>query len=95
MGYKWESSRVLCTLTATDGTKIPLARNRYNGFWYFNALKIHHDTDLTRKEIARQIPITGGRVGGLLALLGTFAEDSALAALVGNSTRTLGRHVSC
>ena len=54
MGYKWESSRALCTLTAPDGTKIPLARNRYNGFWYFNALKLHHDADLTKKEIARQ-----------------------------------------
>jgi hypothetical protein len=55
MGYKWESSRTSCTLTAPDGTKIPLMRNRYNGFWYFNALKIHHDTDLTRKEIGRQL----------------------------------------
>jgi len=54
MGYKRESSRALCTLTAPDETKIPLTRNRYNGFWYFNALKIHHDADLTRKEIARQ-----------------------------------------
>ena len=54
MGYKWESSRALCTLTAPDETRIPLTRNRYNGFWYFNALKIHHDADLTRKEIARQ-----------------------------------------
>ena len=54
MGYKWESSRVLCTLTAPDGTKIPQARNTYNGFWYFNVLKIHQDADLTRKEIARK-----------------------------------------
>ena len=54
MGYKWESLRVLCTLTAPDGTKIPQARNKYNGFWYFNVLKIHQDADLTRKEIARK-----------------------------------------
>ena len=54
MGYTWESSRELCTLTAPDGTRIPLTRNRYNGFWYFDALKTHHDADLTRKEIARQ-----------------------------------------
>jgi len=40
--------------TAPDGAKIPLTRNRYNGFWYFDALKTHHDADLTRKEIARQ-----------------------------------------
>jgi hypothetical protein len=55
MGYTWESSRTLCTLTAPDGTKIPLTRNRLNGFWYFNAIKRHHDTELTRDEIARQI----------------------------------------
>ena len=54
MGYTWESSRELCTLTAPDGTRIPLTRNRYNVFWYFDALKTHHDADLTRKEIARQ-----------------------------------------
>ena len=54
MGYTWESSRASCTLTAPDGTKIPLTRNRFNGFWYFNAIKKHHDAELTRKEIARQ-----------------------------------------
>ena len=54
LGYTWESSRTLCTLTTPDGTKIPLTRNRLNGFWYFNAIKEHHDTELTRKEIARQ-----------------------------------------
>ena len=54
MGYRWESSRSLWPLTVPDGTKIPLTRNRYNDFWYFNTLKIHHDTDLTRKEITRQ-----------------------------------------
>ena len=54
MGYTWESSRASCTLTAPDGTKIPLTRNRCNGFWYFNALKTHHDAELKRKEIARQ-----------------------------------------
>jgi len=54
MGYTWESSRTICTLTAPDGTKIHLTRNRYNGFWYFNAIKRHHEAELTRKEIARQ-----------------------------------------
>jgi hypothetical protein len=54
MGYTWESSRTLWTLTA-DGTKIPLTRNRLNGFWYFNVIKRHHDAELTRDEIARQI----------------------------------------
>jgi len=54
MGYTWESSRTICTLTAPDGTKIHLTRNRFNGFWYFNAIKRHHGAELTRKEIARQ-----------------------------------------
>ncbi len=54
MGYTWESSRTICTLTAPDETKIHLTRNRYNGFWYFNAIKRHHGAELTRKEIARQ-----------------------------------------
>ena len=27
---------------------------RYNGIWYFNAIKKHHDAELTRKEITRQ-----------------------------------------
>jgi hypothetical protein len=53
MGYTWESLRTLCTLTAPDGTKIPLTRNKLNEFWYFNAIKKHHDAELTRKEIAR------------------------------------------
>ena len=52
MGYTWESSRTICTLTAPDGTKIHLTRNRFNGFWYFNAIKRHHGAELTRKEMA-------------------------------------------